>query len=76
MTQGQLADSLGVSRQNFNAVLNGKRAVTVSMALRLERVLGVDAQTWMNLQLAVDMYDAQHSSEAKLIARLKPLRAA
>jgi plasmid maintenance system antidote protein VapI len=29
------------------------------MALRLERVLGVDAQTWMNLQLAVNMYDAQ-----------------
>lgn len=76
VTQGQLADKLGISRQNFNAVLNGKRAVTVSMALRLERVLGVDAQTWMNLQLAVDMYDAQHSPEARRIARLRPVRAA
>ncbi|MBC5806035.1 MAG: addiction module antidote protein, HigA family [Candidatus Eremiobacter antarcticus] len=76
VTQKQLADRLGISRQNFNAVLNGKRAVTTSMAMRLQRVLGVDAQTWMNLQLAVDMYDAVHSAEAKRIAKLKPLTAA
>lgn len=76
INQGQLADRLGISRQNFNAILNGKRTVTVSMAMRLERVLGVDAQTWLNLQLAVDIYDAQHSSEAKSIARLRPVRAA
>ncbi len=76
ITQGVLADRLGVSRQNFNAILNGKRAVTASMALRLERVLGVDAQTWLNLQLAVDLYDAHHGPEGKRIARLKPLRAA
>jgi antitoxin HigA-1 len=60
ITQGELADRLGVTRQNFNAIVNGKRAVTPLMALRLERVLGVDAQTWMNLQLAVNMYDTQH----------------
>ncbi|HXM18888.1 MAG TPA: HigA family addiction module antitoxin [Candidatus Tumulicola sp.] len=76
VTQGELAGRLGISRQNFNAILNGKRAVTPLMALRLERVLGVDAQTWMNLQLAVDMYDVQYGPEAKQIARLKPLRAA
>jgi antitoxin HigA-1 len=76
ITQAELADKLGISRQNFNAILNGKRAVTVPMAMRLERVLGVDAQTWLNLQLAVDMYDAQHSAEAKRISRLRRVRAA
>ncbi len=76
ITQGQLADKLGVSRQNFNTILNGKRAITPAMAMRLERVLGVEAQTWMNLQLAVDMYDTQHGPEAKRIAKLKRLRAA
>lgn len=75
ITQGELADRLGVTRQNFNAIVNGKRAVTPLMALRLERVLGVDAQTWMNLQLAVNMYDAQHGPGARQLARLKPLRA-
>jgi addiction module HigA family antidote len=76
ITQGQLADRLGISRQNFNAILNGRRAITPAMAMRLERVLGVDAQTWMNLQLAVDMYDTQQGPEAKRIAKLKRLRAA
>ena len=73
-TQGQVADRLGVSRQNFNTIINGKRAVTPIMAMRLERVIGVDAQTWFNLQLAVDLYDALYGPEAKEIAKLKPLR--
>jgi addiction module HigA family antidote len=76
ITQGELAERLGITRQNFNAILNGKRAVTPLMAMRLERVLGVDAHTWMNMQLAVDIYDAVHGPEAKQIARLKPLRVA
>lgn len=74
ITQGDLAGRLGITRQNLNAIINGKRAVTPSMAMRLERVLGVDMQTWLNLQLAVDIYDAQHSKEATRIAKLKPLR--
>lgn len=74
LTQGALAQRLGVSRANLNAVINGKRAVTPAMAMRLERVLGVSMQTWLNLQAAVDIYDAIHSREAKEIAKLKPLR--
>ena len=74
LTQGALAGRLGVSRANLNAIINGKRAVTPDMAMRLERVLGVSMQTWLNLQAAVDIYDAMHSPEAKAIARLTPLR--
>jgi plasmid maintenance system antidote protein VapI len=44
------------------------------MAMRLERVLGVGMQTWLNLQAAVEIYDALHSPQAKQIAKLKPLR--
>jgi len=74
LTQGDLAERLGISRANLNAVMNGKRSVTPVMAMRLERVLGVGMQTWLNLQTAVDIYDALHSEEAKHIAKLKPLR--
>ena len=74
LTQGALARRLGVSRANLNAIINGKRAVTPDMAMRLERVLGVSMQTWLNLQAVVDIYDALHSPVAKDIARLKPLR--
>jgi addiction module HigA family antidote len=74
LTQGALAERLGVSRANLNAIINGKRAVTATMAMRLERVLGVSMQMWLNLQTAVDIYDAIHSAEAQQIAKLKPLR--
>jgi len=74
LTQGELAARLGISRGNLNAIVNGKRATTPAMGLRLERVLGIRLQTWLNLQAAVDIYDAVHSPEARQIARLKPLR--
>jgi addiction module HigA family antidote len=74
LTQGVLAARLGISRANLNAIINGRRAVTPEMAMRLERVLGVGMQTWLNLQAAVDIYDALHSPNAKAIAKLKPLR--
>ncbi|MBV8151947.1 MAG: HigA family addiction module antidote protein [Candidatus Eremiobacteraeota bacterium] len=74
LTQGELANRLRVSRANLNAIVNGKRAVTPAMAMRLERVLRVSLQTWLNLQAAVDIYDAIHSPEARQIAKLKPLR--
>ncbi len=44
------------------------------MGQRLERVLGIQLQTWLNMQAAVDIYDAVHSPQARQIARLKPLR--
>ena len=74
LTQGVLAERLRVSRANLNAIINGKRAVTPGMAMRLERVLSVSMQTWINLQTAVDIYDAVHSREASEIAMLRPLR--
>jgi addiction module HigA family antidote len=74
LNQGDLAKRLGISRANLNAIVNGKRAVTPEMSMRLERVLGVSMQTWLNLQAAVEIYDALHSPRAKQIAKLKPLR--
>jgi len=74
LTQGILANRLRISRANLNAIVNGKRTITPGMAMRLERVLGVSMQTWLNLQAAVDIYDALHSPEAKDIAKLRPLR--
>lgn len=40
-------------------------------AQRLEQAFGVDAQFWLNLQLAWDLYQARHSQSASDIARIK-----
>ena len=42
--------------------------------MRLERALGMKAQFWLNLQMIVDLYDAQHSAAAKDIKKIKKIR--
>jgi addiction module HigA family antidote len=47
-----------------NEVIKGKRGITVDTALRLERLFGMDAQFWLNLQLAWELYHAQRAPAA------------
>lgn len=73
LTQTELAEKLGVSYPRVNELIHGKRGVTPDTALRLERLLGMEAQFWLNLQLAWDLYHVKHSSAAKEIAKVKKL---
>lgn len=74
VTQEMLGEALGVSRHSVNELMNGRRAVTAVMALRLARVLGTDPEFWMNLQQAQDLHEASLTYAAE-IASLTPLRA-
>ena len=76
LTQEQLANALGVQRGSLNLIINGRRSVTPEMALRLSRVLGTSVELWLNLQQMTDIYEAQHSPQAKAIAKLPPLKMA
>ena len=73
MTQVELAEKLGVSYPRLNELVHGKRGVTPDTALRLERLLGMEAQFWLNLQLAWDLYHLKKSKAAKDIAKVKRL---
>ena len=73
LTQVALAERIGVSYPRVNELVHGKRAMTPDTALRLERLLGVEAQFWMNLQMAWDLYHAAHAASAKKIRRIKRL---
>lgn len=76
LTQARLAERLGVSYPRVNELVHGKRDMTPDTALRLERLLGIEAQFWLNLQLAWDLYHATHSPAARRIRQIKPLRRA
>lgn len=73
MTQAALAEKIGVSYPRVNELIRGKRGVTPDTALRLERLFGMEAQFWLNLQLAWDLYQATHSPAAKKIRKIKRL---
>lgn len=56
ITQGVLAKALNVSRRTVSQILNERRPVTADMAIRLERLLGTPAETWLNLQRELDLW--------------------
>ena len=73
LSQTALAEELGVSYPRINELVHGKRGVTPDTALRLERLFGMEAQFWLNLQLAWDLYQAQHSPAARRIRKIRRL---
>jgi addiction module HigA family antidote len=75
LTQRELAEHLGVSYPRVNELIHGKRGVTPDTALRLEQLFGMEAQFWLNLQMAWDLYQASRSPEARRIRRIKRLPA-
>ena len=70
LTQRELADAIRVPYQRVNELVNGRRGMTASTALRLGRYFGMSAGFWMNLQLRWDLYRAQ-VSESDELARIR-----
>ena len=66
LTQRELANAIHVPYQRINDLVNGRRGVTPSSALRLAKFFGNSPDFWMNLQLRWDLYFAQQS-ETKII---------
>jgi HTH-type transcriptional regulator/antitoxin HigA len=50
MTQVELAASTGRPKKTITEIIGGKAAITATTALQLERVLGVPASFWNNLE--------------------------
>lgn len=71
MTQRQLADAIHVPYQRINEIIRGRRGMTPSTALRLEKFLGMPSSFWMDLQLRWDLYHAQKQDEKEL-ASIEP----
>lgn len=68
ITQRELADAIHVPYQRVNELVNQKRGVTPSTALRLARFFGVSADFWLNLQIRCDLYKAQNTESEELDA--------
>ena len=67
ITQRELADAIHVPYQRVNELVNKKRGVTPSTALRLARFFGMSADFWLNLQIRWDLYKAQQAEKAELV---------
>ena len=71
LTQRELANSIHVPYQRINDIVNGRRGITPSTALRLAKFFGNSADFWMNLQLRWDLYHAR-KDESTILTTIKP----
>jgi len=62
VSQYRLAQASGLSQVQIGNIIRGKRGISAETALRLERALGMSAQTWMNLQVLYELAKAMIES--------------
>ena len=55
MTQKQLSEQTGIKPSVLSETITGKRSVSLSVAVALEKALGIPADIWMNLQIQYDL---------------------
>jgi antitoxin HigA-1 len=65
LTANALAKRLHVPASRVNDIVLKRRGVTADTALRLARLFGGDAQSWMNLQAAYDLRTAEEDSDIR-----------
>lgn len=75
ITQKDAAGRLRISYPRMNEIINGKRAVTPDTALRFARLTSTEAEYWLDLQQAVDLWDALHSDDARDRDEIEPVSA-
>jgi addiction module HigA family antidote len=74
ITQRQLADALHVPYQRINELVNQKRGITPSTAIRLSKFFGNSSNFWLNLQQNWELYYVlkEEEEELKTIFQFKP----
>ncbi|HSS75814.1 MAG TPA: HigA family addiction module antitoxin [Thermoanaerobaculia bacterium] len=75
LTQRHLAEGIHVPYQRINELVNRKRGMTPSTALRMAKFFGTSADFWMNLQLRWDLYQAS-IAEAEELRQIRRIRLA
>lgn len=71
LTIAAFAERIGVSRKTVSAIVNGRAPVSVDMALRLSRAFNTTPNLWLNLQQAVDIWEARQKQGSWM--RIQPI---
>ena len=74
ISQKKLADAIKVPYQRVNELINKKRGITTSTALRLAKYFGNTPSFWMNLQLRWDLYRTREY-EADILDQIENIAA-
>ncbi len=69
LTVTAAAEALGVTRKTLSDLLNGHTGVSPDMAIRLEKVFGSTADTWLRMQMQCDLWEARQRADTIKVNR-------
>ena len=71
VTVTRAAEALGISRQSLSKIVNGSRAITPEMAVRISRAFGGTPESWLGHQAAYDLWRIEQNREVPDLKRLE-----
>ena len=69
-TKVEIAQLLGISRQQLHAIIRGAKPVSPAMAARLGKMFGDGAGVWLRMQAAYDAWHAERDVDVSGIPTL------
>lgn len=65
-TQKELAEKMGVSKRYINELLNCKKDITPTIAIKLESVWGIPAEFWVRMQTQYEIHKIQIKAKQQM----------
>ncbi len=66
LKQTDLANKLSISQPFLNGLLREKKKISIELAIKLEEVLGIEAELWVKLQRLFDKMETRNKTEISL----------
>jgi len=70
-TKAEIAGLLGISRQHLYDILQERKPVSATVAVRLGKLFGDGASVWTRMQAAYDTWQAEQSEDVSHIPTIK-----
>lgn len=70
VTKVAIAKALGMSRNQFYSILRETQPVTPATAVKLSAAFGGSAKSWLNMQSAYDLWEAERVVDTKPAKKL------
>jgi len=59
----EMAEAIDLSTKHFSQIVNGHQRITPTTAMKVAKVLGTTSRIWLNMQAAVDAWDADQEAK-------------
>jgi len=66
LTITDAAQMMGITRKALSELINEKTSCTVEMALRIAKVTRTSAESWLGMQLKLDLWKARQNKQESL----------